>query len=326
MAYSKEDMARRAAAEIPAGSIVNLGIGLPTLCADYLPEGHAFLHSENGLLGMGPFPYEGEEDPQLINAGKQTVTVLPGGSTFDSAQSFAMIRGGHVDLAILGAMQVSARGDLANWAVPGGKIMGIGGAMDLASGCRRVIAVMQHATKDGEHKLVASCSYPLTARGVVDRVITELGVFDVTAEGLTLVELADGVSRSAPRPACVRACVMRSAASPSLLLTTRVRKPYWLRWASSAMTTTFRRSDSWGNLSPRSAGRNFWIVVKMTPPEATFSSSRRCSRSRACTGFWRSSSAQRAKVPKSCSSRSLRSVMTTSVGFSIAGSSMTRPA
>ena len=137
MAYSKEDMARRAAAEIPAGAIVNLGIGLPTLCADYLPEGHAFLHSENGLLGMGPFPFEGEEDPQLINAGKQTVTVLPGGSTFDSAQSFAMIRGGHVDLAILGAMQVSARGDLANWAVPGGKIMGIGGAMDLASGCRR---------------------------------------------------------------------------------------------------------------------------------------------------------------------------------------------
>jgi 3-oxoacid CoA-transferase subunit B len=196
MSYSKEAMARRAAAEIPAGSIVNLGIGLPTLVADYLPEGHAWLHSENGLLGMGPFPYEGDEDPQLINAGKQTVTVLPGGSTFDSAWSFAMIRGGHVDLAILGAMQVSATGDLANWAVPGGKVMGIGGAMDLASGCRRVIAMMQHATKDGEAKLVARCSYPLTATGVVARVITELGVFDPTPDGrFTVVELAPDVTR-----------------------------------------------------------------------------------------------------------------------------------
>jgi 3-oxoacid CoA-transferase subunit B len=196
MPYSKEQMARRAAAEIPLGSIVNLGIGLPTLVADYLPAGHAWLHSENGLLGMGPFPYEGEEDPQLINAGKQTVTVLPGGSTFDSAQSFAMIRGGHVDLAFLGAMQVSATGDLANWAVPGGKVMGVGGAMDLASGCRRVIAMMQHSTKDGEHKLVARCDYPLTATGVVSRVITELGVFDPTADGsFRIVELAPGVSR-----------------------------------------------------------------------------------------------------------------------------------
>lgn len=197
MTFRKEDMARRAAAEIPAGSIVNLGIGLPTLCADYLPEGHAYLHSENGLLGMGPFPYEGDEDPQLINAGKQTVTVLPGGSTFDSATSFAMIRGGHVDLAILGAMQVSARGDLANWAVPGGKVLGIGGAMDLASGCRRVIVLMQHATKEGEHKLVAECTYPLTARGVVSRIITELGVFDPTPEGLfRVIELAPGVDRA----------------------------------------------------------------------------------------------------------------------------------
>lgn len=196
MPFSKEDMARRAAAEIPAGSIVNLGIGLPTLCADYLPEGHAFLHSENGLLGMGPFPYEGDEDPQLINAGKQTVTVLPGGSTFGSADSFAMIRGGHVDLAILGAMQVSARGDLANWAVPGGKIMGIGGAMDLASGCRRVIALMQHANKSGEHKLVETCTYPLTAARVVARVITELGVFDPTPDGgFRVIELAPGVTR-----------------------------------------------------------------------------------------------------------------------------------
>jgi 3-oxoacid CoA-transferase subunit B len=195
MPFSKEDMARRAAAEIPEGAIVNLGIGLPTLVADYLPEGHAWLHSENGLLGMGPFPYEGDEDPQLINAGKQTVTVLPGGSTFDSATSFAMIRGGHIDLAILGAMQVSAQGDLANWAVPGGKVMGIGGAMDLASGCRRLVVMMQHATKDGEHKLVAACTYPLTATGVVSRVITELGVFDTSPEGaFRVVELAPGVT------------------------------------------------------------------------------------------------------------------------------------
>jgi 3-oxoacid CoA-transferase subunit B len=195
MPFNKEAMARRAAAEIPAGTIVNLGIGLPTLCADYLPEGHAWLQSENGLLGMGPFPYEGEEDSQLINAGKQTVTVLPGGSTFDSGTSFAMIRGGHVDLAILGAMQVSAAGDLANWAVPGGKVLGIGGAMDLASGCRRIIAMMQHTSKDGAHKLVATCDYPLTAMRVVSRVITELGVFDPDGDGFRVIELAPGVSR-----------------------------------------------------------------------------------------------------------------------------------
>ena len=196
MSWSKDDMVRRAAAEIEDGQVVNLGIGLPTLVADYLPDGHAWLHSENGLLGMGPFPWEGEEDPQIINAGKQTVTVLPGGSTFDSAASFAMIRGGHVDLAILGAMQVSARGDLANWAVPGGKVMGIGGAMDLAAGARRCIVLMQHATKEGEHKLVAECTYPLTARGVVSRIITELGVFDPTPDGvIAVVELAPGVTR-----------------------------------------------------------------------------------------------------------------------------------
>jgi 3-oxoacid CoA-transferase subunit B len=188
-------MARRAAREIPAGSIVNLGIGLPTQVADYLPEGHAWLHSENGLLGMGPFPYEGEEDPNLINAGKQTVTVLPAGSTFDSATSFAMIRGGHVDLAILGAMQVSAGGDLANWAVPGGKVMGIGGAMDLASGCRRVIAMMQHTTKKKEFKLVQKCDYPLTATRVVSLVITELGTFEPTGHAFRIVDLAPGVTR-----------------------------------------------------------------------------------------------------------------------------------
>jgi 3-oxoacid CoA-transferase subunit B len=197
MPYSTEDMARRAAREIPPGSIVNLGIGLPTQVADYLPEGHAWLHSENGLLGMGPFPFEGEEDPSLINAGKQTVTALPGASTFDSATSFAMIRGGHVDLAILGAMQVSAAGDLANWAVPRGKVLGIGGAMDLASGCRRIVAMMQHTTKKGEHKLVARCDYPLTAAGVVSLVITELGVFAPAGAAFRLVELAPGVTRDA---------------------------------------------------------------------------------------------------------------------------------
>ena len=195
MTWDTEAMARRAAKEIAAGSIVNLGIGLPTQVADYLPAGHAYLHSENGLLGTGPFPFEGDEDPNLINAGKQTVTVLPGGSTFDSAASFAMIRGGHVDLAILGAMQVAANGDLANWAVPGGKVMGIGGAMDLASGCRRVIAMMQHVAKNGAHKLVARCTYPLTAARVVALVITDLGAFEPTGDGFRIVELAPGVSR-----------------------------------------------------------------------------------------------------------------------------------
>jgi 3-oxoacid CoA-transferase subunit B len=199
--WTTEDMARRAAREIPPGSLVNLGIGLPTQVADYLPAGHAWLHSENGLLGMGPFPYEGDEDPNLINAGKQTVTVLPGGSTFDSASSFGMIRGGHVDLAILGAMQVSAGGDLANWAVPGGKVMGIGGAMDLASGCRRVIAMMQHVTKKQEHKLVARCEYPLTAMRVVSLVITELGAFEPTGHAFRVVELAPGITREAAEKA-----------------------------------------------------------------------------------------------------------------------------
>jgi 3-oxoacid CoA-transferase subunit B len=193
--WSTEDMARRAAREIPRGAIVNLGIGLPTQVADYLPDGHAWLHSENGLLGIGPFPYEGDEDASIINAGKQTITVVAGASTFDSASSFAMIRGGHVDIAILGAMQVSASGDLANWAVPGGKVMGIGGAMDLASGCHHVIAMMQHVTKKREHKLVARCSYPLTAAGVVSRVITDLGVFEPTHDGFRVVELAPGVTR-----------------------------------------------------------------------------------------------------------------------------------
>ncbi|MCG8425555.1 MAG: 3-oxoacid CoA-transferase subunit B [Proteobacteria bacterium] len=195
MPFSRQDIAQRAAREIPPGSIVNLGIGLPTLVADYVPPEHeVWFHSENGLLGMGPFPYEGDEDPQLINAGKQTVTVVPGGSFFDSAQSFTMIRGGHIDVALLGAMQVSQRGDLANWSVPGGKTLGIGGAMDLANGCRRVIVLMTHVSKQGEAKLLQECTYPLTAVGVVNRVITDLAVLDITEKGFKLVECAPGVS------------------------------------------------------------------------------------------------------------------------------------
>jgi 3-oxoacid CoA-transferase subunit B len=201
MPWSRQQIAERAAMEIPDGTVVNLGIGLPTLVADYLtPERQVWLHSENGILGMGPFPLEGDEDPQIINAGKQTVTILPGGSTFDSALSFAMIRGGHVDLSILGAMQVSASGDLANWAVPGGKTMGIGGAMDLAAGSRRILVLTTHTTKEGEPKLVRQCTYPLTAKGVVGRIITDLAVVDVTAEGFRLVQCASGVT-----PAQVRA-------------------------------------------------------------------------------------------------------------------------
>ncbi|MBX3276197.1 MAG: CoA transferase subunit B [Sandaracinaceae bacterium] len=197
MSWDKQQMAARAAREIAPGSIVNLGIGLPTLVADYLPDdAGVWFHSENGLLGMGPFPYEGDEDPQLINAGKETVTVVAGGSTFDSATSFAMIRGGHVDLAILGAMQVAMNGDLANWWIPGGKMMGIGGAMDLASGAKRILVLTQHVTKDGEPKLVRACDYPLTAKGCVHRVITELGVLDVAGDAFTLVELAPGVSEA----------------------------------------------------------------------------------------------------------------------------------
>ena len=202
MAFSKEEMAQRAAKEIAPGSIVNLGIGLPTLVANYLtPEDGVWLHSENGILGMGPFPYEGDEDPQLINAGKQTVTIVDGGSVFDSAASFAMIRGGHVDLVLLGAMQVSQTGDLANWAIPGGRVLGIGGAMDLATGAKRIIALMRHLTRDGVSKLVASCSYPLTAKGVVSLIITDLGVFEPAADGFRLVEAAPGVSLETIREA-----------------------------------------------------------------------------------------------------------------------------
>ena len=200
MVWSKEEMAARAAKEIAPGSIVNLGIGLPTLVADYLPADlGVWFHSENGLLGMGPFPFEGEEDSQIINAGKQTVTIVPGGSIFDSAASFGMIRGRHVDLAILGAMQIGQNGDLANWAIPGGKVMGIGGAMDLASGARRILVMTTHVTNKGEPKLVERCTYPLTAQRCVHRVISELAVIDVTETGFRLVELAPGVTEAEVR-------------------------------------------------------------------------------------------------------------------------------
>ena len=196
MTWNRDQLAARAALEVQEGQTINLGIGIPTLVANYLGDKDVFIHSENGLLGMGPYPTEDEVDPQIINAGKQTVTIVNGGSTFDSSLSFGMIRGGHIDVAMLGAMEIAQNGDLANWNIPGKKMTGMGGAMDLVSGAKRVLVLTTHNSKNGAPKLVAKCALPITGLACVSRVITDLGVFDVDAKknAFVVVELAEGVS------------------------------------------------------------------------------------------------------------------------------------